>query len=339
MESEVVKLARRFKRELKNREDAQVGELLSAWIDSEKRLDAEITLLARQISDIIASGGQLTGGQIVRATRLPQLLQQLRAEIDRYSRDSFAPKVANGQRELFTRGVDDAIQMLETSIDTPIRTLAGFVSVHPSAFETLVGLAADGTPLANLLAESFGAARVFIGRTLSSAISLGWNPRKTARAIQSGVRIPADRALTIARTEQLRAYRIASHEQYQKSGVVIGYKRLSAHDDRVCPACIAADGMFLGLDKDFQSHVNCRCVAVPVVSGEDHPNWLSGEDWFATQSKDTQQTILGPTRYEAWSSGTASLKDFMKLDKNSVWGDAIITKPIKEMDPELLPAN
>ena len=75
-----------------------------------------------------------------------------------------------------------------------------------------------------------------LGRTLIVGTAQGWNPRKTAARMKGDLAGGLQKALTIARSEQMRVYREATRAQYERSGVVSGQRRLSAHDDRVCPA-------------------------------------------------------------------------------------------------------
>jgi SPP1 gp7 family putative phage head morphogenesis protein len=147
--------------------------------------------------------------------------------------------------------------------------------------------------------------------------------------MQDGLAGGLDKALTIARTEQLRVYRAASQEQYRASGVVTGYRRLSAHDDRVCAGCLAADGEELSSDVDFEAHPNCRCTLVPICAGVEPPQWTAGGDWFEEQDEETQRNILGPGRYELWQNGGVSdFRQFATRVQNETWGGAVVPTPV-----------
>ena len=144
-----------------------------------------------------------------------------------------------------------------------------------------------------------------------------------------------DRAINIARTEQLRVYRTANLAQYKESGVVRGYQRLSARDTRVCPACLFADdGTIYSLDDPFDEHPQGRCTPVPVVIGLPVVTWQSGISWFESQSAASQRGMLGPGAYDAWQNGQFDLADMVGRVENEVWGGALTTKSLSELTNE-----
>jgi SPP1 gp7 family putative phage head morphogenesis protein len=197
---------------------------------------------------------------------------------------------------------------------------------------TMAGLASDGSPLAKLLQEAVGDAAAGVSRHLVVGTALGWNPRKTAqKATQQGLAMGLNRMLVIARTEQLKAYRFASQEQYKASGVVSGYKRLSARDGRVCAGCLAADGRLYKVAHAFDSHPACRCAAVPCVIGVEPPTWQGGEAWLREQDAETQTAILGRKGRELWTSGRVPFERFAKTVHDDTWGGAIVARPLGEL--------
>jgi len=135
-------------------------------------------------------------------------------------------------------------------------------------------------------------------------------------------------AMNTARTETLRAYREASLMQYRNSGVVSGYRRMSARDDRVCPGCLFTDGMLVEDLFSFYEHNQGRCTAVPVVIGaEGASEFENGTEWFLRQDEETQRSILGAGRYEAWQEG-ARLEDMATLEMDPTWGGAYVPTPV-----------
>jgi len=79
------------------------------------------------------------------------------------------------------------------------------------------------------------------------------------------------RALTIARTETMRAYNRALVAQYRAAGVEgvrLLVEWLTAGDPKVCPFCTQYGGKTYPLEEAEQlvpAHPNCRCVLIPVV--------------------------------------------------------------------------
>jgi SPP1 gp7 family putative phage head morphogenesis protein len=264
--------------------------------------------------------------------RYQALLAQAREQIAGY--EGYATQtIIQGQLEWGRLGVEQAATAIaETFKDAGV--WASFNRLPVSAVERMVGLAGDGSPLFDVLKKRALYPHAVEGLTnaLVEGVARGWNPKKTASRMQDGLAAGYDKALEIARTEQLRVYRTASQDQYRASGVVTGYRRLSAHDDRVCAGCLAADGEECDPDLDFEAHVCCRCVAVPIVEGVDPPEWTAGGDWFEQQDEATQRHILRPGRYELWANGAVSdFRAFATHTRNDTWGGAVVPTPLSAL--------
>jgi hypothetical protein len=152
-----------------------------------------------------------------------------------------------------------------------------------------------------LLSDSWPLASQELTQALITGTSLGWNPRKTAKAMQESMDGEGlGRAVTIARTEQLRVYRSASQDSYTASGRIDYVKRLAARQERTCLAC----------------------TFVPHVRGYDEPTWTTGGEWLAGLDEDKQREIMGNKRFEAWKDGTP-LADFVSRTHDKTWGASI----------------
>src|SRR5690606_14899995 len=100
---------------------------------------------------------------------------------------------------------------------------AGFNRLPVEAVELMAGLAGNGSPLRQLLAQSWPLAADGLTNELVTGMALGYNPRKVARLMAQGATGSLDRMMVIARTEQLRVYRTANVSSYRASGVVTSY--------------------------------------------------------------------------------------------------------------------
>jgi SPP1 gp7 family putative phage head morphogenesis protein len=125
-----------------------------------------------------------------------------------------------------------------------------------------------------------------ISRLLAQGMIDGDNPRRIARTLCAAISgptgdlsltdvlgrfIPAERrALTLARTEVIRAHHLGTVQEYRNWGV--GGVRVMAEfkhagDSRVCDECRDLEGKVYTLD-DIEGvipvHPNCRCCALPV---------------------------------------------------------------------------
>ena len=98
-----------------------------------------------------------------------------------------------------------------------------------AAVEQIVGATADASPLARVLASLAPDAAAGVRQALITAVATGLGPRQTAALVKKSFGIPLKRALTIARTEHLRAFRESSRQAWaQQRDVVQGWLWLAA---------------------------------------------------------------------------------------------------------------
>lgn len=328
-ESDVIRVMDEYKAALLNREAAQLDAMTNRWLALERRLEANIELLARQMQERQQAGLPVTQGALFRLERYQVLLAQIHQEWERYAVYAL-DEVTTGQKTYGNLGVNHAIGGLEA---TAPGVSATFTRLPREAIENMVGLLGNGSPLHTLLMNSAIEAQAIdaMTRALLESTAFGRNPRKTARLMADGLAGGLNQALTIARTEQLRVYRQAALRQYRASGVVEGYYRLATRDSRVCPACLALDGQFIALDREMAEHPNGRCSQVPKVIGFPAPTWLTGPQWIQTQPANVQRQILGQGRFEAWQRGDFELSDLATVQRSAEWGNSLQTTPLNQL--------
>jgi SPP1 gp7 family putative phage head morphogenesis protein len=140
--------------------------------------------------------------------------------------------------------------------------------------------------------------------------------------------MPLDRALCIARTEMLGAFRRSTLQGYRQAGLM-QYQRLSAQDSRVCAGCIAAEGQLYETEQDFDDHPNCRCSCIPWWPGAH--SFPMGEEWFNAQSESTQRAILGNTRFEMLKNKEIKWSQLATRTSNDTWGGMIVGTSITDL--------
>lgn len=335
-EAAVVKTARAFKVSLESQEAAQMRAMARYWITVEESLDGQVTALAEQIAKLAAEGKPVSVGKLYRLERYKKLLIQTQTEFLRYA-DYAERVITQKQEELWQLGLSDSMQMLEK---TTIRV--GFDRLAVGAVEQMVGsiagTAGDGGSLGNLLRlrmvkDATGAPLPGVlerlQKTLMNAMAQGWNPRKTAGKMKDDLSAGLDKALQIARTEQMRAYREASLQTARAAKTVSGVQRLCAHNDRTCLACLADEGTIYPLDTGVPDHVQGRCAGVFVIAGEEH-QFVKGEEWISKQDEATQRAIMGGKRYDLWKQGQP-FGDFATTTQHDVWGGGIKVTNIKDL--------
>jgi SPP1 gp7 family putative phage head morphogenesis protein len=317
--SEVVQVIAQFKTALARRDAVQVAEMVRRWTAVDQALTGQIEGLARELAELKAAGKSVAQWKIARMGRYQDLLAQMRFEMTGYARYA-AEIIASEQLYYGITGIAEARAAL-SAITGRLGTSFNLLPV--SAIHSMVGLAGNGSPLLKLLSDSWPLASQELTQALITGTSLGWNPRKTAKAMQESMDGEGlGRAVTIARTEQLRVYRSASQDSYTASGRIDYVKRLAARQERTCLACLADDGHVYRLDEPHGDHVSGRCTFVPHVRGYDEPTWTTGGEWLAGLDEDKQREIMGNKRFEAWKDGTP-LADFVSRTHDKTWGASI----------------
>lgn len=318
----VVRVIRQFKADLLASERSQMREMARRWRTMEVQLTGAIDALAKDVFDL-QQQGPVPVSRIIKLQRYTAFFAQAQAENRKYV--AYADDlIAKRQAEWGAQGVFNAVDAIKAAYADRGRITIGFNMLPVNAIETMVGLAGDGSPLRTLLKASFEDSVDGLLDTLVKATALGWNPRVTAREMVNGYGVGLQRALNIARTEQLRVYREAARQQYQRSGVVSGYQRIATHDDRVCAACIMAEGTEYRLDESFEEHPSGRCSLVPIVTGFEPVTWLAGPDWFKTQDEATQRSILGGGAFDAWKDGAFDLPQLITRREDDTWGASLV---------------
>lgn len=326
----VVDMANRFRAALLNSETAQIAEMVRRWSAAEQRLAADITDLLAEIRTRQANGEEFnrTSAPYLQLERYRALLRQTRDELDAYS--AYASQT-------FQRGMVDYAAL---GIENAIATIGGanpalvgqFNRLPVAAAQNIAAALQTNAPVGDLLRQAWPTSIVQMSDALFNGVALGWNPRRTERAMREGLQSGIlQRALLIARTEQLRAYRTAALQTYRASGVVRGYKRLAARNARTCIACLVQDGRFYRLTESFQEHPNGRCTLVPVVDGAPEPAWEYGRQWFERQEAATQQSILGNAAYAAWRAQMITLDDLVRYHDHPIWGGSWQVRSLRSL--------
>ena len=313
------------------REDMQLQRMAKAWLQIERSLHSDMELLAYQIEDAKAEGKAVTE-QLLRKQKLYQLLdKKLEEQVLKYSKTTAASDISAEQAAYAEAGVQGAVAAIKTSY---INMVPSFSVLSPTAFETMVGLLGDGTPLYRLLKQAYPDALDGIVKGLLQGVARGIGPNQTAKEMAQGMGMGLQRITLIARTEQLRMWRIATAQQYQESKVVERSKRLCMKDERTCLGCLMLDGQLIPLNETLSDHPRGRCTSVPVVTGAPEITWELGKDWFLKQPEKVQRDMMGNAMYQLWREKKFDLSDLAGIHHNDKWGDSPYAKTYKEIKAE-----
>lgn len=325
----IIRAMLQFKADLLAGEAAQIEAMGARWLAIEATLQDSFEVLAQHLET--AADGPLTHAKLLRMERYRRLLDQVQAQLDGYA-DFAVVQVSRGQLAHLRLGLQHAVESIRDYFQTYGKVAGAFDLLPVSAIEAIVGFASDGSPLRSLFAAAWPESVEGLTQALIDGVALGRNPIETARQMRAKFGTGFHRAINIARTEQLRAYRASNIGQYQHSKLVDGYMRLSARDNRVCAACLMADdGTVYPLTTPFEEHPQGRCSPVPVVKGLPIVRWQSGQSWFLAQDPATQRSILGPQRYDAWLNQEFELADVVKRVENETWGASLVPTPLHEL--------
>lgn len=332
--------AARQRRELIIRERRTQRELIVAYGQAIKELKTEIDEAKRLVVEAQSMGVSGTRW-LTREHRLESTLEGLRIGLARYL-TQITPHVVGLQSDQARQAIEDSYRLIQASLGDNRVGAIEFRPPDPSVVARLIGNAADGTPLGDLLREAAGPAVNEARQTILVGVARGQHPSVIARKLRQVAKITAVRALAISRTESLRAYRqVTSNTLQQNPGVVTGWYWQSACDMRTCPACWGMTGSFHPVDESLNSHVNCRCSMVPAtktwaelgfegIPSPDGPQVAPGEDTFAALTRPEQRQILGPGKYDAFTAG-ASLRDMAHDTHSPRWGKGIRTARVRDL--------
>jgi SPP1 gp7 family putative phage head morphogenesis protein len=321
---EAVRLAHEFKADLLKGESGHQFEMARRYLDVEQRLQDRIVALTDKVALMRAAGQEVNVGKLYLLDRWQSLEKQMLSELSSFNGWALE-RIKDRQVELGRQGVANAADLMRA-----VGLTGSFDKLPVDAVTAMVGMAGDGAPIRELLAESYPQTADTIAQRIVDGVALGRSPDVVARDAADGLGIPLDRAFLVARTEELRAYRTGSQMQYTAAGIT-QYRRLATLDDATCIGCLAADGEIMDNADAFDAHPACRCTSVPIVEEATMPEWQSSEDWFNAQDAATQEGIMGPGRLEAYESGAASWSDMFTRVDDPVWGGSIVPTNVSDL--------
>lgn len=330
-EPEVVTVVRIQREAILTEEAAQLQEMTSKWLELEGSLSPYMDALILYLIAKRATGRVFTHSNILSVGKYRTLLRETIRGLTTYT--LYAEGLISYKQARYAyyglNHAQEAIRFAYLGTQAPL-----YKALPTSAIEELLAFAAPGKPLGELLKKSWPEAVGAMTDKLVEGIAIGLNPRDVAYNMKDGLGVGLNRAMNIARTEQLRAYREAERLQYKASGLVTEYKRVAAHDDRVCAGCLFMEGTIYDAEYKFEEHPQGRCALVPIVTGVPELLWNGGISWFETQSEDYQRKILGPGRYHLWKDEGVPLERMVDRKIDNTWGNSLVPRPIYKIEKD-----
>lgn len=335
-----------YRQQLLQHEAQAEAALEHAYAHTLKMIQPRLDALYRQIEALQADGEEIPISWLYEEKRLSTLTSFLSGQIDHFGSLAQMTTVQM-QRQGTLLGGQAAQALLQASAPKGISWAFGVPD--PRAIANIIGATQKGSPLSDLFAGFGAEAAQKAANALILGITNGDNPRTIAGMMQDALGVSRNRALVIARDQMLDAYRSSQFANYRANSDVVSQWRWTCDlSPRTCPACLAQDGTLHDLDEDLDEHVCGRCSPIPVTRSwsdifadagldgsdieESSPvdDMQSGADWFANQSEDVQQQVLGKAKYAAFSDGQFQLSDLVGHAHDKDWGGSIYERSLAD---------
>lgn len=336
---DIYDLADQFRDRLLRREREAASQMVRRYAGVYRRIQDEVSTILDELDADLEAGQAPSVAQLLQLQRLQQLQVQIRREVGEFAAWA-EEQIQVGQAWAVDAAAADAERLMRAALGRmPPGVVVSFNRLNRAATARIIAAMQDESPLARLL-DSLGArAAERVKQELVNAVSLGWGARRTAQAIREASGETLSRALRIARTETLRAYREGTRETYKANSEIVGqWEWRSARQVRTCAACWAMDGRRFPLDVPMSEHPNGRCMQLPVIDrealglppGTSRRSSETGAQAFEKLSEADKRRILGP-KYEAYRRGEITLADVVGTRHSEDWGDTIYERSARAL--------
>lgn len=331
-----------------------LGQYESSYANVSRELDGLRAKIASapEIATITGSGSVQRGippSWILQQERYTRLQSELRGLVVDLS-DELGQAVPPAMRKAYELGIQSAEAMVgpvdprvvpQSYASVPDDTIRRFLAFSSTDADRL-----GGSPLAALLdtfrTEVGENAAGYARDVLVNGLARGRALRSVASELEQGIRgMTASRALTIARTETLRAHREGHFQSYRRNPELVRswiWTAAVANVDRPpCAACFSQHGTEHPIDERMETHPNCRCRMVPrrlpfrgVEPTGPATKIRPGSEVFAELPSRVQRRILGPARFRAYSAGQLPLFRAGSYTEG-LWGRTLRVTPLRNL--------
>ena len=359
-----------FQQRLLRDERRAAAQMVRVYAESWKRIRKKLERLQTEYERAQSQGQDVGLGWLYQQQRLSSmqaLVAKELAHFAKYAEGSVSAQQARVIAESLQFSRDMTILSLGAEYDGQGRFAVK--TLHKCAIEALIGATQQGSALDRLFRQIREDGAKAAEDALVQGIVLGYNPRKIAPLIRDALGVQLNRALTISRTEVMRAQRVATAENYkQNADVVKGWRWQAALTGNTCPVCISLHGSEHPLSETMSSHPNCRCTSTAITKSWEElgaeygvdfsgvekagPSFadvakkygitpeqqrtyanrkLSGEAYFRSLSAEEQRAILGPSKWLAWKDGKFGFDALSRKTYSAVWGEGVRQASLVEL--------
>ncbi len=320
--------------------DRQTRDLVAAWADAWDEVAPDLTAA---LLEQLVGGKRLTRAQLLRSTRLRRALEAIRDQLVALGAEAGVRITGDLQAVIDTAGGAQA-SVIDTQLPPDTPHLVDLNAWSRVDEDQIAAIVRRSTEQITSLTKPIGPeAYQVLRRELIRGVAAGTNPRATAarivRRAEGRFNGGLTRALTIARTETLDAYRTAAQlGQEAHADVLAGWIWLADLTGRVCPACLGQHGTRHSVtDPGPLGHQNCRCSRMPVTKTwaelgyadivEPAPTVPDAAGWFDGLPEADQRRILGPARLTAYQAGDYPMSGWAARRSTDGWRDSYVVSP------------
>lgn len=323
--------------------DARTRQLVAAWARAWDEIAADMD---RTITLMM---GEALGGapRPSRAMRLRRQRRALTVASDRLADlcRQAGVDISEDARRLIGRAASDQRRLVATQL--PPSITVDWARVDPAQMDAIVARTTEQITVRTFVLSQEATAAM--GRELSRSVAVGTSPREAARRmlarVGDGFNGGLTRALVIARTEQVDAYRRAAEaSQNANRDILSGWQWVATLGPRTCPSCLAHHGEKHPLDEPGPlDHHQGRCARVPVTKSWSELGFTGirepgpsirpgdGERWLGQQPEQTQRQVMGPRRFDAWQSGDYPVSSWSARVESPGWRPSYHVGPVRSL--------
>lgn len=315
----VIQVLDDYRDRLDSLESVSMQDMVRAWARLEVSVSKDIEELAAEIERRKIMGQVIDEQLIFTLDSYKRYLANVQAELNRYTTALLTQILPEAQYAAGILGINAANESMILSMGGIFQPF--WEQLSPSFMRSMLGIAADGSPLRLLLQNGYSLASNAMMEALLTGIGRGYGYRQIAENMRKVSTIGLNRSLLIAKTEIARVYRTGTIEQYRKNTAVYGFYRL-VKKSTACLACLVLDGQFYKREEDLADHPRGQCGVVAAIKGVPPMQWEKGKDWLLRQPEDYQRSLMGEERFDLWKSGQVKLDDLVGWSHSSTWGDS-----------------
>lgn len=344
--AETLRLVRRLRVTVGAEADDATRALAKAWVQAWNELAAQWAQAADDITALQVELGRAPAAwELSRLDRLRKVLDQTERALIRLAEQT-GGTVTDAAGRAVTATVQAEPAILASQLPATERAAAAiaFDRLPTAAVEAIITrttqqITATTRPLS-------AAAYQAVQRELVRAVAAGTNPRQTSRRIitrtEGGFNGGLSRALNIARTETVDAYRTASRASHTANrDVVAEFQWLATLDRRTCVSCVAMHGTTFAVDEFGPAdHQQGRCARVAVLRpwrelginlDEPAAAFPDARGWFAALPETDQIAMMGRTRHDLWRTGAVGWDDLVTRRTTPGWRTSYTPRAVTDL--------